>query len=67
MPRVVALVTAVNQAVLAFAPAFLGALREYAGDYALPFLVAAGMQLLASLIVVLGRAPKDRLGNGGIR
>jgi len=61
VPRVVALVTAVNQAVFAFAPAFLGVLREFAGDYALPFLVAAGLQLLASLIVVLGRTPMRRL------
>jgi MFS family permease len=61
VPRVVALVTAVNQAVFAFAPAFLGVLREVSGDYALPFLIAAGLQLLASLIVVLGRAPMRRI------
>ncbi len=61
VPRVVALVTAVNQAVFAFAPVFLGVLREVSGDYALPFLIAAGLQLLASLIVVLGRAPMRRI------
>jgi predicted MFS family arabinose efflux permease len=54
VPRVVALVTAVNQAVFAFAPAILGVL---------PFLIAAGLQFLASMIVVLGRRlawPKKR-------
>jgi len=57
VPRVVALVTAVNQAVFAFAPAILGVLREISGSYALPFLIAAGLQFLASMIVVLGRGP----------
>jgi MFS family permease len=61
VPRVVALVTAVNQAVFAFAPAFLGILREFAGDYVLPFLIAAGLQLLAGLIAMLGRVPMPRL------
>ena len=63
VPRVVALVTAVNQAVFAFAPAILGVLRELSGGYALPFLIAAGLQVLASMIVVLGRRlawPKKR-------
>jgi hypothetical protein len=55
VPRVVALVTATNQAVLAFAPASLGLLREFSGSYALPFLTAAGIQVLAGIIVVLGR------------
>jgi MFS family permease len=55
VPRVVALVTATNQAVLAFAPAALGLLRELSGSYALPFLTAAGIQLLAGVIVVTGR------------
>lgn len=55
VPRVVALVTATNQAVFAFAPVSLGVLRELSGSYALPFLTAAGIQLLAGVIVVLGR------------
>ena len=55
VPRVVALVTATNQAVLAFASAALGLLRELSGSYALPFLTAAGIQLLAGVIVVTGR------------
>ena len=70
VPRVVALVTAVNQAVFAFAPAILGVLRELSGSYALPFLIAAGLQFLASMIVVLGRGlawPKKRPARRPIR
>jgi Major Facilitator Superfamily len=37
VPRVVALVTAVNQAVFAFAPVIFGFLREVIGGYATPF------------------------------
>ncbi|HET7881707.1 MAG TPA: MFS transporter [Acetobacteraceae bacterium] len=55
VPRVVALVTAINQAVFAFAPATLGLLREFSGGYTLPFLIAAAIQLLASTIVVMDR------------
>jgi MFS family permease len=55
VPRVVALVTAVNQAVFAFAPACFGLLREVSNGYALPFLVAAIIQVLAGFVVMLGR------------
>jgi MFS family permease len=55
VPRVVALVTAVNQAVFAFAPAILGVLREISGTYTIPFLLAACVQVLAGAIIVLGR------------
>jgi predicted MFS family arabinose efflux permease len=55
VPRVVALVTAVNQAVFAFAPAIFGILREISGAYTIPFMVAAAVQLIAGSIVVLGR------------
>jgi cyanate permease len=54
--RVVALVTAVNQAVFAFAPAVLGVLREVSGAYLVPFLVAAAVQLVAACAVILGRS-----------
>ena len=37
VPRVVALVTAVNQAVFAFAPVIFGFLREVIGGYTTPF------------------------------
>jgi hypothetical protein len=55
VPRVVALVTAVNQVVFAFAPAALGALREVSGGYAAPFLIAAAMQVAAGAVLILGR------------
>lgn len=52
---VVALVTAINQAVFAFAPAIFGALRDSTGSYVVPFLVAGGVQTLAAAIIFLGR------------
>ena len=55
VPRVVALVTAVNQAVFSFAPAVFGALRDATGGYAIPVLVAAVMQAAAALAVLVGR------------
>ena len=55
VPRVVALVTAVNQAVFAFAPAVFGVLREMSGAYTLPFLLAAVVEVIASAVIVLGR------------
>jgi len=57
VPRVVALVTAVNLAVFSFAPAVFGLLREATGDYTAPFLVAAAVQLTAGVVVLLGRHP----------
>jgi len=53
---VVALITAINQAVFAFAPAVLGALRDLQGGYALPFGIAACIQIAAALIVIANRA-----------
>ncbi len=52
---VVALVTAVNQAVFGTAPAIFGLLRDATDSYVLPFTLAAGTQLLAALVVVYGR------------
>lgn len=52
---VVALVTAINQAVFAFAPAIFGVLRDSTGSYLVSFLAAAAIQALAAAIVVLGR------------
>lgn len=52
---VVSLVTAINQAVFAFAPAIFGFLRDSTGSYAVSFLAAAAIQALAAAIVVLGR------------
>jgi MFS family permease len=52
IPRIVALVTAVNQAVFAFAPGLFGILREVTGGYAVPFLAAAAVQLVAGVVVL---------------
>jgi predicted MFS family arabinose efflux permease len=53
--RVVALITVINQAVFAFAPVILGALRDLEGGYTLPFGVAACIQVAASLLVLASR------------
>jgi ribosomal protein S18 acetylase RimI-like enzyme/MFS family permease len=55
VPRVVALVTAVNQAVFAFAPAVFGLLAQVSDGYAVPFMVAAAIQVVAAFVVILGR------------
>ena len=52
---VVALVTAINQAVFAFAPAIFGALRDVAGAYDEVFLAGAALQAVAAGIVIVGR------------
>ena len=54
VPTVVALVTAINQAVFAFAPAIFGAVRDLTGAYAVSFALAACMQLAAIPIVLKG-------------
>lgn len=57
---VVALIVAINQAVFAFAPAVVGAFRDVTSDYVAPFGIVAGAQLLAMMIVLLGRKPRTR-------
>ena len=52
---VVALIIAINQAVFAFAPAILGALRDFSGSYLMAFLGVAALQGLAAATVVWGR------------
>jgi len=52
---VVALITAINQAVFAFAPAIFGGLRDLTGSYVVSFLVAAAVQALAAAIIAVGR------------
>jgi cyanate permease len=51
---VVALVTALNQSVFAFAPALFGALRDLTGTYTLAFGIAACLQVAAALVVSAG-------------
>jgi MFS family permease len=53
--RAVALITAINQAVFAFAPAVFGVLRDFEGGYHVPFGVAAAVQVAAALIVIAHR------------
>ena len=52
---VVALITAINQAVFAFAPVIFGAVRDLAGEYAMSFAIAACLQFAATFIVLAGR------------
>src|ERR1051325_10877520 len=52
---VVALVTAINQAVFAFAPVIFGGLRDATGAYPTAFLAGAVLQAAAACIIVLGR------------
>ena len=53
--RIVALATSVNLSVFAFAPAVFGWLREASGTYMVPFMLAAAVQVIAGVVVVLGR------------
>ncbi len=64
IPRVVAMVTAVNQAVFAFAPFVFGLLHDLTGDYAVPFSVAAVFELAAGMIVLTGRRCSTAVGAG---
>ena len=57
--RVVALVTAVNQALFAFAPGLFGVLRDLTGSYALPLVLAAMLQAAAAALVMLGRPARE--------
>jgi predicted MFS family arabinose efflux permease len=52
---VVALVTAINQAVFAFAPAIFGGLHDLGGSYVAAFLGAAAIQIAAAAIVSRSR------------
>jgi hypothetical protein len=65
IPRVVALLTAINQAVFAFAPFAFGVLHDVTGGYAVTFSVAAVFQLAAGAIVLTGRqmpnSPRARI------
>ena len=55
VPRAIALLTAIQQAMFSFGPAVLGALRDGAGTYTVPLLFAAAVQCLAALLVMMGR------------
>jgi MFS family permease len=53
---VVALIIAINQGVFAFAPAIIGVLRDTTANYQLPFALIAVIQLLAMVIILIGRS-----------
>jgi hypothetical protein len=55
VPRVVALVTAANQAVFAFAPAALGVLRDATADGWAVLLVVGLVQISGAVILLAGR------------
>ncbi len=59
--RVVALLTAINQAVFAFAPGTFGVLRDLTGSYAAPLALAVALQLCAAALVLLGRRSHMKL------
>jgi MFS family permease len=56
--RALALLTAVNQVLYAFAPGAFGLARDLTGDYTLPFLAALAIQLVSAAIVA--RRPRRR-------
>jgi cyanate permease len=53
--RAVALMTAVNQALFAFAPGVFGVLRDLTGSYGLPLALAAALQLAGAILILVGR------------
>jgi cyanate permease len=55
IPRALALLTAINQFLYAFAPGALGALRDMTGSYAVPFALVAATQLFSAALVMLVR------------
>jgi MFS family permease len=52
-PAIVALSTAVVQILYAFGPGLLGLLRDAFGSYAVPLAVCMGLNLVASLVILL--------------
>jgi len=59
VPRVVALITATNQAVFAFAPFILGTLSDLAGSTRAPILAVASVQIVAAVAVLVGRSTRS--------
>lgn len=53
----VALIVAINQGIFAFAPAVIGVMHDTTASYQLPFALIALIQLLAGVIILLGRRP----------
>ena len=53
--RVVSLIIGMNHVAFALGPLLLGTLRDWTGDYRLPFTVCITLQIAAALVVLLGR------------
>jgi cyanate permease len=58
--RAVALVTAVNQALFAFAPGVFGAMRDITGSYAAPLMLAATLDFAGAILILAGRPVSAR-------
>ena len=53
--RVISLLLSINQVTFAFGPAILGALRDWSGDYAAAFALCLALQIVSTVVVLLGR------------
>lgn len=62
--KAVALTVAINQAVFAFAPAVLGAVRDLEGGYVLAFALVGIIQLVSALIILANRPAIAAAGAG---
>jgi hypothetical protein len=52
---VIALVTAINQALFSLAPGLFGLLHDLAGGFGAPLLAALALQIASAAIVLIGR------------
>ena len=53
--RVVSFVVAINQFTFAFGPGLLGAIRDWSGSYAAALAVCVGCEVVAAIVIVMGR------------
>jgi predicted MFS family arabinose efflux permease len=60
--KAVALTVAINQAVLALAPAVLGSIRDFTAGYGWPFVAAAAIQLASAGIIRIRHRSSDGVG-----
>jgi MFS family permease len=58
LPRVVALEAAVHQTFFAFGPGAIGAVRDLTGGYTAPILMAATIQCISAVVILMGRPVK---------
>jgi MFS family permease len=60
--RVVSLVVSVNHVAFAVGPLLLGTLRDWTGDYRLPFTACIALDIAAAFVVLLGRRGRPTRG-----